>query len=152
MRKRLWHALIISALLAVLLPASLAGIGQPVLAAAVPAVTTEAATSVGTDSATLNGTITDTGGENCDIRGFDYGLTTDYGSEVTESGSFETGSFSQVLSGLSPETTYYYRAKAHNSAGWSYGADMEFTTGRGGSLDNCCSHCYYWHCRQGGNG
>ncbi len=80
-----------------------------------PTVTTGTAAKVGTDKATLRGSITDTGGENCDIRGFDYGLTTDYGSEIALGGSFEAGSFSQIVSGLEAGATYHFRAKAHNS-------------------------------------
>jgi len=79
-------------------------------------------------SATLHGSITNTGGENADQRGFDWGLTTSYGNLWTESGSFGTGAFSHAISGLQPGTTYHFRAKAHNSAGWGYGSDMTFTT------------------------
>jgi hypothetical protein len=32
------------------------------------------------------------------------------------------------MTGLSPGTLYYCRAKAHNSAGWGYGSDAAFTT------------------------
>jgi hypothetical protein len=32
------------------------------------------------------------------------------------------------MTGLNPGTKYYYRAKAHNSAGWGYGGEQSFTT------------------------
>lgn len=93
-----------------------------------PTVTTQTASSVGENGATLNGNITDTGGENYDERGFDWGLTDSYGSSWTQEGSYGTGAFNHALSGLLPGTTYHFRAKAHNSAGWGYGSDVEFTT------------------------
>jgi hypothetical protein len=91
-------------------------------------VTTEPATSITQGEATLNGTITYTGGENASERGFDWGLTTSYGSSWTETGSFGTGAFSRVISGLDSNTTYYFRAKARNSTGWVYGPAVAFTT------------------------
>ena len=93
-----------------------------------PTVTTTADPAVTTNSATLHGNITDTGGESCDERGFDWGETTGYGSYWTETGSFGTGDFSHLIEGLDADTTYHFRAKAHNSAGWGYGSDMQLTT------------------------
>ena len=46
-----------------------------------PTVATNDATEVGTTYATLQGTLTDDGGENS-ITGFEYGLTTEYGTKV----------------------------------------------------------------------
>ena len=94
-----------------------------------PTVETNAASSITQNSATLNGNITDIGGASCDQRGFDYrkqGETT--WSETSENGSFGTGTFSLPISGLSPNTTYEFRSKAHNQAGWGYGAVLNFTT------------------------
>jgi len=94
-----------------------------------PTVVTNSATNIGTLQATLNGQITDTGGATVDERGFEWGTESgSYPNSWTETGSFGTGSFSHVLSGLQPKTTYYYRAKAHNSGGWGYGSEQSFTT------------------------
>lgn len=97
---------------------------------AIPTVVTNAATSIGSFSATLNGEITNTGNENADIRGFDYGLTDSYGSEWTETGDYGVASFysHEDVDDLSPFRTYHFRAKAHNSIGWGYGADDTFNT------------------------
>lgn len=97
---------------------------------AAPTVTTASATSVASFSATLNGEITDTGNENADERGFDYGLTASYGSAWTQEGDYGAATFSSVefVTGLNPYATYHFRAKAHNSIGWGYGADDTFKT------------------------
>lgn len=109
-----------------------------------PTVTTQAATSVEDTTATGNGNITATGGENCDKRGVvwddathgDPGDTapdlTDYvtagGGYTSENGSFGTGAFTASMTGLWTGTTIYYRAWAHNSAGYAYGAEVTFLT------------------------
>ena len=105
-----------------------------------PAVTTNAATNVNGDSATLNGEITDIGHENCDKRGFvwddeTHGDPGDVAPDVSaytwytlDGGSFGVGAFNESAGGLSAETTYYFRAFAHNSAGYTYGGELTFTT------------------------
>jgi uncharacterized protein (TIGR02145 family) len=62
-------------------------------------------------------------------RGVVYGTS----SNPTLSNNFTTdgtgtGSFTSVLSGLSPVTTYYVRAYATNGVGTSYGNEFDFTT------------------------
>jgi hypothetical protein len=95
--------------------------------AATPSVITSAATEVTSTEATLNGNITDVGAENADERGFDWGTSPgSYPNSWTETGSFGTGTFSHQITGLDPFTTYYFRAKAHNSAGWAYGEELSF--------------------------
>lgn len=94
-----------------------------------PTVTTGLCTGTGTNWAIVNGNVTDAGYPPViTARGFQYGLTTGYGSTSSTSGSFSTGTFSAMLSSLSPATTYHYRAFATNLGGTSYGADATFTT------------------------
>ena len=97
--------------------------------AVAPTVLTNDATNVQETSATLNGNITNTGGVNCDQRGFEWGTSPgSYPNSWTESGSFGTGVFSHAIDGLNPGATYYFRAKAHNSAGWGYGDEKSVIT------------------------
>lgn len=99
--------------------------------AVAPTVTTQDATGVTDEVATLHGTIVSTGDENCDERGFDYDNDTSgapYAYSWTESDSYGTGAFSHEITSLTSGTTYYFRAKAHNSAGWGYGVEKTFTT------------------------
>lgn len=89
---------------------------------------------------TYHGNITATGGENCDYRGFVWDTSSHgdpgnvapassgYASNWTESGSFDTGAFSHQVTGLAENVPFYVRACAHNSAGWSYGGEVSFTT------------------------
>jgi len=94
-----------------------------------PTVTTSAAASIETTTATGNGNITSTGGENCDQRGFEWGTSTgSYPNSAVDSGSYGTGAYTKALTGLPSGTTIYYRAKAHNSAGWGYGNELTFLT------------------------
>lgn len=105
-----------------------------------PTVTTQAASNVKDTTATANGNITATGGENNDKQGFVYDTaskslpgnvaptSSGYASYTENTGSFGTGAFTVSLTGLSGGTTYYGRAYAHNSAGYSYGGEVSFTT------------------------
>ena len=105
-----------------------------------PTLDTLSATGINHSSATLNGEITDTGGENADERGFVWGTTTQgdpgdvapasagYDDNSTETGDFPAETFAHAIVGLTPETTYYVRAYAHNSAGYAYGDEISFAT------------------------
>lgn len=109
-------------------------------AIAAPTVTTQPATDVQTTTATGNGNITNTGGENCDIRGIVWDLASHgdpgnvapgasgYANDVAETDSFGTGPFTRSLTGLPTGDIIYCRAYAHNSAGYSYGAEVNFLT------------------------
>jgi hypothetical protein len=96
-------------------------------------VTNLPATAIQPTSATLNGDVLSSGG-------FAPGITLYYGSTSggTNAGSWahsislgvQTGVFSQIVSGLSPNTTYYYTVDAVNYAGSSWGSPIQsFTTG-----------------------
>jgi len=94
---------------------------------AVSTVTTDAATGLAPVLATLNGTLDDDGGEACEC-GFEWGLDTGYGT-ITPTESKTSGeTFSQVIGGLMPNTTYHFRAFAINSVGPGYGADRSFAS------------------------
>ena len=86
------------------------------------------AVMAGTRVATLNGTLTDDGGEACDVR-FQYGPTVAYGTDMAwQSGKVTGNTFSADISGLKKATTYHFRAQARNSKGTSDGLDATFFT------------------------
>jgi len=67
------------------------------------------------------------GGRNIAVD--DNEMFTPYPYRWSESpGPYGIGSFSHNITGLSCETTYYYRALAHNSEGWGYGDEQTFQT------------------------
>jgi hypothetical protein len=108
----------------------------------IPQVNTLEATNIQDSSAILNGEIVDVGEEDCDERGFDWGIATGvYTEEWTETGSFGVEAFSHTID-LSGETLIFFRAKARNSVGWGYGSEESFSpyriiiTNAGGTL-----HC-----------
>jgi len=95
-----------------------------------PIVSTSPAASIEQQSATLNGIIDSDGGESCLIR-FEYDMDPGepYDFSTDWSGNLNTGDdFSQVISDLSPNTIYYFRAQTENSAGSSSGAELSFTS------------------------
>jgi hypothetical protein len=111
----------------------------------VPTVSTSDACDITSSRGTLNGNITNTGGENAVERGFDWGtLPGSYTSSFSESGSFGTGAFSFEITRLPRQTTYYFRAKARNSAGWSYGSEKSFTTSCIVGLYDLAAFCEQW--------
>jgi phosphodiesterase/alkaline phosphatase D-like protein len=93
-----------------------------------PTATTSDATSVATTSATLNGNLTSLGTATSVTVSFVWGTTAGgpYTLEATGQAKAATGAFSADLSGLTPGTSYYYKAKAVG-ADTVYGAEKSFT-------------------------
>lgn len=92
----------------------------------------QTATVVSCNSATINGTLTDTGGAATNVW-FEWG--TNYSSVDTGAGAITSSqllnspqNFSQTISGLNQNTTYYYRAVFSNTYGTSQGGTLSFTT------------------------
>lgn len=94
-----------------------------------PATTTEAASEITATTAALNGTVTDDGGEACQYH-FRYKKAGGDYSYSSYTGSVTTGqSFSEMIGGLDPASTYYFNSQARNSAGRSdWGNEQTFTT------------------------
>jgi hypothetical protein len=96
---------------------------------AVVNIETKPATGVAPKSATLNASF-DGKGEPTSYY-FEYGTDQSYGSQTPELSAGEPNGakdISDVLEGLSLETTYHYRVVATNSQGTSRGEDQTFTT------------------------
>ncbi|MFC2044632.1 S8 family serine peptidase, partial [Chloroflexota bacterium] len=94
-----------------------------------PSVITNAATNITTTSATVSGNLTDLGSATTANVLFEYGTDTSYGSTTTAETMTGTGTFNANLIGLTPNTTYHFRAKADSGIhGIATGADISFTT------------------------
>ncbi len=94
-----------------------------------PTVTTATVSSKSYTSAVAGGNVTNTGGADVTARGVCWSTT----SGPVATGLHSTdgtgpGSFVSNLINLNPNTLYYYRAYATNSAGTSYGNELQVTT------------------------
>jgi len=96
----------------------------------IPVLNTGAVTDITISSAKINGEITDDGGAEVSARGFCWGVSSNptLENDFVPSGT-GPGEFSSSISGLDPNTLYYIRAFAQNSAGIAYGNEVTFTTG-----------------------
>ena len=93
-----------------------------------PSVATNDATGVTTSVATLNGNLTSLGTALTVEVSFQWGTSSgSYANETTHMVRTSTGAFSFELTFLSPNTTYYFRARADGD-GTGYGSQKEFTT------------------------
>jgi len=94
-----------------------------------PTVTSTAAGGIGAGGATLGGNVTADGGATVTDRGVCYktssGVTI---SDNKTSIGTGTGVFSQGITGLGVNTRYYFNAFAINSAGTSWGTELNFWT------------------------
>ena len=94
-----------------------------------PTVTTTNVTDITQTTATTGGNVTDDGGSAIIARGICWSTSqnpTINNSHTTDGNG--TGSYNSNLSNLTPNTTYYVRAYATNSAGTVYGDERFFTT------------------------
>ncbi len=96
-----------------------------------PTVTTGVASSLTTVSATAAGFISNTGCSSITGYGIEYSTTAGFvngtGTQVPSS-NLSSGNFSSNLTGLAPNTPYYYKAYATNDGGTAYGNEETFTT------------------------
>jgi alpha-tubulin suppressor-like RCC1 family protein len=95
-----------------------------------PVAVTLAATAITSTGATLNGSVNASG--NSTGVSFDCGISTSYGTNVAGTPTPLTAStatpVSATLTGLTPGTTYHFRANGTSGAGRAHGGDLTFTT------------------------
>lgn len=95
-----------------------------------PSISTVTASSINTSSASSGGNTITAGCANITAKGVVWGTSpnpTMPSANSTDNGS-GTSDFTSSITGLSANTTYYYRAYATSSAGTSYGSNLSFTT------------------------
>ena len=95
-----------------------------------PLVTTLTLTDIRSYLAEFKGELTNKGTSNVFAYGFSFGLASNdyYAAFSRNTTDLSLGDFTNVNAGLSPNTTYYYKAWAKNSSGIGYGEEMSFTT------------------------
>jgi len=107
-------------------------------------LTTTGVSSYTESTAVSGGNITDDGGGNITARGVCWSSASQE-PKVTDSKTEEgtgTGTFTSDLTGMDPETTYYIRAYATNSAGTAYGDMVSFTTLAAGQVMDVDGNIY----------
>jgi hypothetical protein len=100
-----------------------------------PTVTTQAATSItmdkdGLTAGTFNGNLTNLGDDTDADVSFEWDSNSGapYANETTPQNLDATGAFTDdIATNLTPGGTYYYRSKAVNVHGTSYGSEQSFT-------------------------
>ena len=98
--------------------------------AVAPTVTTGQVSNITQTTAMGSGNVTASGGANVTERGVCW--STSHNPTISSShqaaSTSGTGSFTVNMTGLTANTHYYVRAYAKNSAGTSYGSEVDFTT------------------------
>ena len=95
-----------------------------------PVVVTNPVISANTTSVSFwaSGNITSSWATNATIVGFEYGIVSGvYTANTTSTGSYGFGNFLETISGLTSNTTYFFRALAVAPAGAGYGAEDNVT-------------------------
>ncbi len=100
----------------------------------IPILTTTVVHAIMDSAALTGGLISSDGGNTITARGVCWSTTPNptTANNTTVDGS-GLGSYTSILTGLIPGTTYYVRAYATNSTGTAYGNDEQFTARGGGS-------------------
>ena len=95
-----------------------------------PVVTTDAVNTITENAAQSGGDVTYNGGATVTSRGVLWSTIVNptMPSVNSTSNGVGTGIFTSSLSSLSPETQYFARAYAQNSAGYGYGSSISFMT------------------------
>ena len=103
--------------------------------AGLPVLTTTTVTSITETTAVSGGNITNNGGSPVTSRGVCWSASEDptLSDSHTNDGT-GTGEFTSEITDLNPNTNYYVRAYATNSAGTAYGENEGFTTAQGPGL------------------
>jgi len=101
------------------------------LALTSPTVTTSNAFGIGASSANSGGVVTSSGGALLISRGIVYSTSPGptLANSTVNDGNLSLGTFTSLMTGLLPDTTYYVRAFANNAfAPVAYGNEISFTT------------------------
>ncbi len=95
----------------------------------IPVLATNSVTEIGVNSAISGGSITSDGGAEITSRGLCYNTAPNPSvSETHTNDGSGSGNYTSSLKGLTPNTQYYARAFAMNSAGIAYGNEIAFKT------------------------
>jgi uncharacterized protein (TIGR02145 family) len=98
-----------------------------------PTISTTSLSGITTSSATTGGNVTSDGGAAVSERGvvWDTSSMPTITLSTKTSNGLGTGNFTSAITGIAPNTIYYVRAYATNSAGTAYGNELTFNAIQG---------------------
>ncbi|MDP4698532.1 MAG: T9SS type A sorting domain-containing protein [Saprospiraceae bacterium] len=104
----------------------------------IPTLSTSEVSNLGNTTATSGGNVSADGGATVTARGVVWSTnpTPVISLSTKTSNGTGTGTFSSSLTSLSPNTTYFVRAYATNSAGTAYGNEVSFKTSSNNTNNN----------------
>jgi poly(3-hydroxybutyrate) depolymerase len=104
----------------------------------IPTLSTSEVSNLGSTTATSGGNVSADGGSTVTARGVVWSTnpTPVISLSTKTSNGTGTGTFSSSLTSLSPNTTYYLRTYATNSAGTAYGNEVSFKTNNNTNNNN----------------
>jgi poly(3-hydroxybutyrate) depolymerase len=104
----------------------------------IPTLSTSEVSNLGSTTATSGGNVSADGGSTVTARGVVWSTnpTPIISLSTKSSNGSGTGTFSSSLTSLSPNTTYFVRAYATNSAGTAYGKEISFKTSSNNTNNN----------------
>jgi poly(3-hydroxybutyrate) depolymerase len=104
----------------------------------IPTLSTSAISNLGSTTATSGGNVSADGGATVTARGVVWSTnpTPVISLSTKSSNGSGTGTYSSSLTSLSPNTTYFVRAYATNSAGTAYGNEVSFKTNSNNNNNN----------------
>ncbi|MEE9174511.1 MAG: tetratricopeptide repeat protein [Thermoplasmata archaeon] len=108
-----------------------------------PTVVTLGVADVTQDSALLQGSLGGLGGEASVQVSFEWGTSPVLGRETTPQTLTVPTAFEATIQGLTPDTTYYYRAKAAGN-GTTLGETLNFQTSPAGITGDIFSQLWLW--------
>ena len=95
---------------------------------ALPSIITQDAYPITATSALLHGRLNSLGTASPVVVYFEWGTTIAYGFTTKSRTMTKPKTFSNSITGLTPDTTYHFRTVAVGEDGTSYGSDVSFTT------------------------
>ena len=119
---------------------------NPPPASQVPALTTDVVSNIAQTTATSGGNVTSQGTSAVSARCVCWSISANPStSDAHTTDGSGTGNFTSNLTGLTPNTPYYVRAYAINSAGTGYGNQQSFTTQQetGGTVTDIDGNVYH---------
>jgi tetratricopeptide (TPR) repeat protein len=108
-----------------------------------PTVVTLGVTDITQDSALLEGSLAGLGGEASVSVSFEWGASPALGQETTPQTMTVPTAFEATIQGLSPDSSYYYRAKAEGN-GTTLGETLSFQTSPAATTGDLFSQLWLW--------